>query len=316
MKTLKLLFGIVLTSLFISSCSVEIIDEHPYTPTQTLHQKLSSYDLWYVDIHQTMGNGEVPFIQRAFTLSFRGDTVYANNNLAGIGATGNGYGIPIGYFGAYANVLEVNDDLFGFYALEVYQINANKIELYHPPTNTSYFLYGYMRHNFNYDQVFYDNIHYFLQEYEAWEKVATLGGVENEFDAENFLQFLPSGNNGDFKSSQDVGETPVHNLYWDYTGLYNVANFSDTNTVKALTLDYDYFADEYFELSVITDNEIELYHPSSDTAYRFVGRNFIQFKTTDNQDKKRIKIITEDFGRESSKRDINPESGLNLKSSR
>lgn len=316
MRTLKLSFGILLISLFLGSCSVEIIDEQPLVPTQTLHQKLSSYDLWYIDIHQTTGPGEVPSIQRAFTMSFRNDMVYANNNLAGIGTTGNGYGIPIGYFSAFDNILEINDDLYGYWAVEVYQLAANQIELYHRPSNTSYIAYGYYRSTFDYDQVFYDNIHYFLQEYESWEKVATLGGSANDFDAENFLQFLASGNNGNFRSSQDLPGTPVHNLYWDYTGQYNVANFSDTNTVKALTLDYDYFSDEYFELSVITDSEIELYQPSSGTVYRFVGRHFIQYKTADNKDKKRTKITLEDFGKESSKRTINPNSGKDLKSSR
>ena len=35
------------------------------------------------------------------------------------------------------------------------------------------FLNGYQRTTFDYDFVFYDNIHYFLQEYEAWEKTYT-----------------------------------------------------------------------------------------------------------------------------------------------
>jgi len=75
--------------------------------------------------------------------------------------------------------------------------------------------------------------------------------------------------------------------------------------VKALTLDYDYFADEYFEISIITDGEIELYHPTSGTAYRFVGRHFIQFlKSTKGKivDKKRTKTVLKNFHKESSKR--------------
>ena len=48
---------------------------------------------------------------------------------------------------------------------------------------------------FDYDFVFYDNIHYFLQEYEAWEKTFTSEiGAINEFDNENYLQFLAGGN--------------------------------------------------------------------------------------------------------------------------
>jgi len=51
---------------------------------------LQSYDLWYVDINETRGNGEVPFLQRAFTLSFINGALYANNNIVGIGKTGDG----------------------------------------------------------------------------------------------------------------------------------------------------------------------------------------------------------------------------------
>ena len=177
--------------------------------------------------------------------------------MVGIGTTGNGFGIDVGYYNAYDNILEVSHDINGYWDLEVYQISTNKIEIYDRYSNTSYFLYGHHRSTFDYDLVFYDNIHYFLQEYEAWEKVATIDGTANEFDNENFLQFLAGGNNREYKSSQDVQGTAVHNLYWDYSGLYEVSNFTDTNYVKALTLDYDYFGDEYFEVTVINDARIE-----------------------------------------------------------
>ena len=187
--------------------------------------------------------------------------------------------------------------------MEVYVLAPNKIELYHRPSDTSYYLYGYQRSTFDYDLVFYDNIHYFLQEYEAWEKVATIGGVETAFDEENFMQFLTGGSHRDYRSSRDIVGTPVSDLYWDYSGLYSVSNFSDTNYVKALTLDYDYFADEYFELSIINDGEIELYHPDSGTAFRFVGRHYIQFKNA-TKIRKREKIIMKVFHKKSSKRNI------------
>ena len=188
---------------------------------------------------------------------------------------------------------------------KVYEIAPNKIELYHRPSDTSYFLYGYQRATFDYDLVFYDNIHYFLQEYEAWEKTATIGGVPTIFDEENFLQFLTGGSHQDYRSSRDVVGTPVSSLYWDYSGLYSIFNFSDTNYVKALTLDYDYFTDEYFELSVINDGEIELYHPDSGTVYRFVGRHYIQFKNA-IKERKREKIDMKTFKKESSKRHVKP----------
>jgi len=56
--------------------------------------------------------------------------------------------------------------------------------------------------------------------------------------------------------------------------------------LKTLTLDYDYFSNEYFELSVINDGKIELYHPASQTVYEFVGRGYIQYlKTSNTKDK-------------------------------
>jgi len=305
MKNLKLLFGLFIFSLLATSCHVDIIEPQHNTLPISAHQSLNSHELWYVDINETTGNGEVPFLQKAFTISFRGGTLYANNNLVGIGNTGNGFGIDIGYYNTYDNIVEISHDINGYWALELYQITANKIELYHRPSNTSYYLYGYNRNTFDYDLVFYDNIHYFLQEYESWEKTATIGGSPTEFDAENFIQFLAGGNNKEYRSSQDVTGTPINNLYWDYTGQYEVANFTDTNYVKALTLDYDYFADEYFEISIISDGEIELYHPTSGTVYHFIGRHFIQFLRTSEgsiKDKKRTKAVLKNFHKKSSKR--------------
>jgi hypothetical protein len=126
--------------------------------------------------------------------------------------------------------------------------------------------------------VFYDNIHYFLQEYEAWEKTYTSEmGALNEFDYENYLQFLAGGNDSEFRSSQDVDVYDVNNIYWDYTGVYGVGNVTNNMYLKTLTLDYDYFDNEYFELSVINDATIELFHPTSGTVYEFKGRGYIQF---------------------------------------
>ncbi len=304
MKHFKLILSLLIVSLTLNSCTVDVIEpQHINTPH--LRSTLETYELWYVDINETIGYGEVPFLQKAFTLSFRGGTLYANNNLVGIGNTGNGFGIDVGYYNAFDNILEVSHDINGYWDLEVYQISNNKIEIYDRYSDTSYFLYGYHRSTFDYDLVFYDNIHYFLQEYEAWEKVATIGGTANDFDAENFMRFLAGGNNSEYNSSQDVQGTAINNLYWDYSGLYEVSDFYDTNYVKALTLDYDYFGDEYFEVSIINDARIELYHPASGTAYEFVGRHFIQYlKNSEGKtaEKKRTKTVLKTFRVPSSKR--------------
>ena len=286
MKTIKLLTGIALIATLLTSCTSEVIIEDP-VDSISLNQLLNSYELWYVDINQTVGYGETPFLQIAFTVSFRGGTLYANNNLVGFGSQGNGFGIPVGNYDTYDMILDIYHDIDGYQSFDVYQINNNTIELYNPFNDTSYFLKGFQRNTFDYDFVFYDNIHYFLQEYGAWEKTYTSEmGALNEFDNENYLQFLAGGNDSEFRSSQDVNVFDINNIYWDYTGVYGVGNVTNNMYLKTLTLDYDYFDNEYFELSVINDGKIELYHASSGTAYEFVGKGYIQFmKTTDTKGK-------------------------------
>ena len=278
MKTTKLLFMFALTATLFTSCYTDevIVNDFDNNSSISLNQMLNSYELWYIDINQTLGNGETPFLQIAFTLSFRNGVLYANNNLVGFGSQGNGFGIDVGTYDTFNMALDVNHDIDGFQSFDVYQIDNNTIEFYNPFNDTSYFLNGYQRSNFDYDIVFYDNIHYFLQEYEAWEKTFTSQmGALNEFDNENYLQFLSAGNDSTFRSSQDVNVNNPNNLFWDYTGLYGVGNISGNTNLKTLTLDYDFFDNEFFELSVINDEQIELFHPASGTVYEIrVGVTF------------------------------------------
>ena len=284
MKTLKLLFGFVLSTTLLTSCVVDdvvIIDNNPQPIS--LNQLLNSHEIWYVDVNATQGFGEVPFMQVAFTLSFRNGTLYANNNLVGIGSQGNGFGIPIGEYNTIGMQLDVDHDIDGFDSFDVFQIDNNTLELYNPFTDTSYFLEGFQRSNFDYDFVFYDNIHYFLQEYEAWEKTFTSNfGALNEFDEENYLQFLSAGNDSEFRSSQDTNISNPNNIFWDYTGVYGVNDVPGDLFEKTLTLDYDFFDNEFFNLSVIDDGTIELLHSSSGTVYEFKGRGYIEFLRTEN----------------------------------
>ncbi|WP_111684715.1 nicotinic acid mononucleotide adenyltransferase [Winogradskyella tangerina] len=287
MKTLKLLFGFALSATLLTSCYTEQININDNGPAITLNQLLQSYDLWYVDINATQGFGETPFMEIAFTLTFDNGRLLANNNLVGIGSQGNGYGVQIGTYAAYDMILDINHVIDGFNSFDVYQIDNNTIELYNPFNDTSYFLDGYQRSTFNYDFVFYDNIHYFLQEYEAWEKVYTSDfGALNEFDNENYLQFLSGGNDSTFRSSQDINVNNPNNIFWDYTGVYGVGNVPGNMYLKTLTLDYDFFDNEFFELSVIDDGTIELFHADSGTVYEFEGRGYIAYyRTSDTSGK-------------------------------
>ncbi|MGB1308818.1 MAG: nicotinic acid mononucleotide adenyltransferase [Oceanihabitans sp.] len=304
MKTTKLLSVFAFIAIFFTSCYHDDdvhINHYDNPPGISLNQLLNSYELWYVDINETIGYGETRFLQTAFTVSFRNGIVYANNNLVGFGDQGNGFGISVGYYDAYDMILDVDHDIDGYETFDVYQIDSNTIELYNPYNDTSYFLNGYQRATFDYDYVFYDNIHYFMQEYEAWEKTYTSDyGALNEFDNENWLQFLAGGNGATFRSSQDDTGMNPDNLYWDYTGIYGIGDVSGNIYAKTLTLDYDYFDNEFFELSVINDSTIELFHNASGTLYEFKGRGYIQYlktgtiidKTKTSAEKKRVQRST------------------------
>ena len=49
-------------------------------------------------------------------------------------------------------------------------------------------------------------------------------------------------------------------LQWDFVGDYQVYDVENDETLKTLTLDYDFLGNDYFELYVINDSTIELYH--------------------------------------------------------
>lgn len=300
MKTLKLLFTIIITGTLLSSCTTILEDSYDrYEPT--LEDVVSGYDLWYVDYHRTSGNGDVPYVSRAFTLSFINGILYANNNIADIGRTGNGLGIDVGSYDTYAGLLETNHDIDGANDFEVTILSDNEIRLFNYRENVNYYLIGYNTNNFDYDQLFYENIEYFLQEYNAWERVDALGGISNTFDDENYLAFTPE-NITTFYSSQDNFGTNVDNIDWSYVGGYEVYDVTGYEDLKILTLNYDGGDIEEFEMTVINDSKIRLYHISSDTTYDFSGRGFVQYlkgeknvkvttSTVRNSNRKRTKVI-------------------------
>ncbi|NKI31418.1 nicotinic acid mononucleotide adenyltransferase [Croceivirga thetidis] len=292
MRAKKLLFAVFGITLLASSCYTEVILDDDIIVSSAIETDLAlqSYDLWYIDLNATQGSGEVPFMERAFTLSFVNGLVYANNNMVGFGKTGDGLGIDVGAYSTFSGVVDLDHDIDGAWTFDVYAINNRTLELYNRRTNTSYFLNGYQTRNFDYDRLFYENLDYFLQEYEVWEKSYTSEiGAVNEFDEENFLRFFPD-NGGYFQSSVDSPGTPISSLQWDYEGDYGVFDTNDA-TLKTLTLDYDYLGNDYFELYVINDSTIELYHVPSETIYEFTGRGYIQYlKSVDKVGKKRSKV--------------------------
>ena len=299
MKTLKILFATMLIGISFTSCSV-VIDDINDSYYVNLEDVVTAYDLWYVDYNSTTGTGDVPFLSKAFTVSFINGKLWVNNNLVGIGTAGNGYGIEIGYYDTYNGILEIDHNLDGYYDFDVVELTNNRLKLIDNYNNVSYYLEGYQKYNFDYDQIFYDSIEYFLQEYNVWEKTYTsMTGDLNEFDNENFLSFTPE-NITTFYSSQDKVGTDIADVYWDYVGDYSVADVQGYENLKILTLDYDSWGNEEFELTVINDSKISLYHINSGTTYEFSGRGYIQYMksssskaTVRNEGRKRTKVIRE-----------------------
>lgn len=289
MKTLKLFFTTLLASIALSSCTVIYNDDFvAYSPT--VEEVVSSYDLWYVDYHRTTGAGDIPYVSRAFTLSFLNGILYANNNIVDIGRTGNGLGIDVGTYGTFNGLLATNHDLDGANDFELTILSDNEIELYNFRQNVSYYLIGYNVNTFDFDKLFYENIEYFLQEYIAWEKTATNGGNTNVFDNENYLEFTPE-NLTTFRSSQDDFGTQLAHINWNYIGAYEVFDVVGYQNLKILTLYYDNSEVEEFELSIINDGRIRLFHYNSETTYDFLGRGFIQFKKSEESVKSAKDIV-------------------------
>jgi len=289
MKTRFLFLSLILMGL-LESCNLTVIEN--IAPEITLQEQLQSFELWYVDINATMGNGQVPFLQKAFTVSFLHSGFYANNNLVNLGSNGNGFGLNVGSYSTFRNTLSINHIIDGLYSLEVYPISFDEIEIYDPVSDTSYRLIGYQRSEFDYDAVFYDNIEYFLQEYEVWNKISTSEfGDLNAFDAENYLRFFPDKINV-FQSSQDKVGTDFDLLKWDFEGGYEVFDVAENPSVKILTLDYDLFDNETFELTILNDGTIQLYHTASGTEYLFRGQYNIEYLkgAVVKKERKRFKV--------------------------
>lgn len=291
MRAITTFLGSALLALTLTSCDTEIVIGDGYAGP-TLNEVLASNEVWYVDLNNTQGIPDAPFMTQAFTLSFDFGTLYANNNLVGVGSAGAGLGIDVGAYEASGSRLSIIHDIDGLYDFEVVVREFNRIELRDLYSNTIYYLDGYDRNNFDYDQLFYDNIQYFLQEYQAWEKVHTSQvGALNEFDQENYLRFFP-GNNADFfESSTDRNGLSAGSIYWDFSGSYNVQDQTPGSINKQLTLGYDFLGNDYFDLYIVNDNTIELYHVDSGTTYRFKGRGFIQLKNKKGVNSKKDRML-------------------------
>jgi hypothetical protein len=317
MKTIQLFLAVVISSLLFTSC-ILTNDNYDEPDPILLEEVLNHYDLWYVDFNKTTGYGDVAFVSKAFTFSFQNGRLYANNNIVGIGQTGNGYGIRIGDYSTDNDILEIDHILDGNYDFEVIVDDSNSIRLYNYYEKVTYYLEGYNKSQFDYDMVFYDNMEYFLQEYEEWGKTYTSEeGEINAFDNENFLAFTPE-NITTFYSSIDDIETPIADRIWDFEGSYEISNIYGYDDIKDLTLNYDNGDTEEFELSVIggEDRAISLYHYASGTTYEFDGYGFIQYKKdgkSNAQARKRNKVNRKTINRKAHSKTMKKEHTIENK---
>jgi hypothetical protein len=296
MKSLKLLFIFSIIGVLFSACNTA--SENDFRGNEiSLEEVVSGYDLWYVDYHRTIGNREIPFVSNAFTLSFLNGILYANNNIVDVGFTGNGLGIDVGTYDAFSGVLETRHVIDGRHDFEVTLSSSNELRLHSYRQNVTYFLIGYQINTFDYDKLFYENIEYFLQEYDAWEKTVFAGGVANPFDEENYLQFVPQDITTFYSSKDDFG-MQVADIEWKYVGGYEVFDVVGFEDLKIITLNYDGGVIEEFELSVVNDGKIRLFNLNSETTYDFEGRGFIPYlkgektakASANNTDRKRTKV--------------------------
>ncbi|WP_124978941.1 nicotinic acid mononucleotide adenyltransferase [Nonlabens xiamenensis] len=286
-KFTTLLGGLVLATSLIS-CEADIIIGEPI-PAASLNEVLLSKEIWYVDLNATQGTPNTPFMTKAFTLSFDFGTLYANNNLVGVGSAGAGFGLDVGTYETVGDQLAIYHDLDGLHDFRVIVRNYDRLELRDIHTGTRYFLDGYDRDSFDYDQLFYDNIQYFLQEYLAWEKISTSQtGALNEFDNENYLRFIPGNIEDTFESSKDRNGLSPGNIYWDFSGTYLVEDQTPGSINKQLTLGYDFLGNDFFDLYILDDRTIELYHSASGTTYLFKGRGYIALKNSVENGKDRM----------------------------
>ena len=303
MKAIKLVFGLVIGSILFTSCVVEENHYHE-EPQPSIEDVITSYDIWYVDFDRTTGYGDVPFISKAFTLSFDHGKMYANNNIVGIGVTGDGYGVEIGSYSEHSGLLSLHNNDDGTYRFEVGSTSSHSISLYNATEDVTYYLEGYAIDDFDFDQVFYDNLEYFLQEYDVWAKSYTSEeGEINTFDNENYLSFTPEDITTFYSSIDDIN-TSVEDVEWDYVGSYAVSDIIGHDTIKDLTLRYDSGDTEAFELSVIDDGTISLYHYDSGTTYEFEGLGFIPYKKGESRSsgRKRFKVTRKAIPRKAHKK--------------
>lgn len=268
-KIIFILFGV----LFFVSCQIK--DDYELTLDEKLHQ----YDLWFVNKQESSGV-IIPFFEKSFTVSFSRGMLYSNINLVGIGTRGNGIGQQSGFYSAADIFLGITYKGQG-YSFEVEQISDNKIVLHDRYSDAKYVLEGYQRSRFDYNRVFMENLQYFLQEYEVWEKVGQQGGNPNPFDAETYLKFIPEGGDRYFFASRSPSNLVIPAINWDYRGQYFINN-------QELTLIFE-GTQQRFLINIVNDATIELTHFNSGTKYQFVGfgnivytKNLSEIPITDN----------------------------------
>jgi hypothetical protein len=106
---------LVLTS---TSCHTEMPIGDGYN-APTSNEVLVSNEVWCVELNSKQENPNLPFMTRAFTLSFDLGTLYANKSLEGIYSAVAGLGIDVGSYQTIYNQLAIDRDIDGLHDFEV-----------------------------------------------------------------------------------------------------------------------------------------------------------------------------------------------------
>ncbi|MEP2970283.1 MAG: nicotinic acid mononucleotide adenyltransferase, partial [Nonlabens ulvanivorans] len=115
MRTFYKILGSLLIAVTIASCETEVVIGNGFDNRPTLNEILSNQELWYVDLNDTQGNPDIPFMTKAFTMSFDFGTLYANNNLVGVGSAGAGLGLDVGSYQILNNQVSILHDIDGLH---------------------------------------------------------------------------------------------------------------------------------------------------------------------------------------------------------
>lgn len=267
---LSLLFSIII----LSSCSSDDDNATNQPQSNSIEELLGSYDLWYVEPDQYTSDFELG--QEAITFSFVENQLYANKNLIGfdpelIGNEESTYTVEQTGNNASITIDDTSFTVFG--------VSGNSLKLVNSYDNsTAFYITGYAANDFPLDDIFYERMAHFFNEYKFWQKTATENPDDNEgnFATLNYIEFSEVRN---FRSSEDTEDLTYDQINWQYQGSYRLTTENSEEEPISNELIFIYHTDENEEeiandtlkVNVLNENRIQLSEPDLNIHYTFEG---------------------------------------------